>query len=782
MICFKKDPGLRKGATELLKHPWLTKTEISKTIKPKIETPKPVLKKEEPKKEEAPKKIELKKDLSKFSEDNEWETPSPIKKEEKVVLKDSPVKKTGILSKFSEDSDDSPIPKKNNSISKWTEEEDEKSSTIVKGDDIAKKLKEMKITPSQSVPIVKKKIDLSKFKDSEEEPKKIQAPNSPGTPILVREAKNKDLKKWSEMKEEDDDQIFKKPPKKIEIKKQADDFDEVSFGEDFLKDQFEKNGINVDKHFEEELKQIISTIQKESPKEDIQSNCEKLLKISEDPQHKKNFDTLVGQTCLIPIIEVLSYFEEDEILLPILKLLKVITKDSVPNQETLALIGAFPKIMKFSSYRYSKQVREESNLLIYYLCMETKSSNGVQMFIASAGLPILSQFLKHSPKDIENDEKTREIIIRTVKLILYIINLTVGRNHKRDFCRLFSESDLIKELCNIINGIDRFEKNFWTDIFTIFHIFSTNGDSVVKQHLKKGETLKSLYLVVAKTTPEQKLLLYNTLKNLTIEPSTDHEFTGAGLLKVMVKEFSSLLIDKNIHQSQSLIQKIYFQVVNIFINICVGRVVEKKEQENNIIAEEGIIPLLIDAIKKKLPLHDCNLRLLSKLATGSQIAKSKFLESGGIEFFFECLSNSLFTNYQAMILDKLHLMLYNNSNIVEPILLKNTKVIASCFIEKKIELLEPFAKIISASKKSSSSFTTYKSLISTLQDWLLKFEDPNVLMKLLKILTNLFQNAENKEAFWTKEFQNTLDKLLKKGTHMVKKLVSDLIKTKENYF
>lgn len=637
----------------------------------------------------------------------------------------------------------------------------------------------MKITSGTSSPI-KKKLDLSKFKEEDDDPpvKKVQTPPSPGTPILVREAKNKDMKKWSELKEEeDDDNLFSKL-KKVEIKtKTFEEIDEIT-AEDFLKD--EKNTTNFD--IEDELKHLLSKIAKESKKEDIINSCQKLLEMYEDAQYKKKLDTLIGQICLIPIIEVLSTFEEDEILIPILKLLKAITKDSVTNQETLALIGAFPKIMKFSSYKYSKQVRKESNLLIYYMCMETKSSNGVQMFIASAGLPILSQFLKHSPIDIEKDENTREIIIRTVKLILFIINLTVGRNHKRDFCRLFSESDLIKELCNIINSIDYFEQKFWTDIFQIFYVFSTNGDSVVKLHLKKSETLKSLYSVVVKTTSEQKLLLYNTLKNLTIEPSSDHEFNGAGLLKVMVKEFDLLLKDKNIHTSQSLIQKIYFQVVNILINICVGRVVEKKEQENNIISEEAITPLLIDAIRRKLPLHDCNLRLLSKLSTGSQITKSKFLEAGGIEFFFESLTNPLFNNYQAMILDKIHAMLYNNSGIVEPILLKNIKTISSLFIDKKIELLDPFSKIIAISKKASISFSSYQSLTLTLQDWLTKIEDPNVLMKLLKILTNLFQNSTVKESFWTKDFQNTLDKLSKKGSHMVKKLVQDLIKTKENYF
>jgi hypothetical protein len=106
----------------------------------------------------------------------------------------------------------------------------------------------------------------------------------------------------------------------------------------------------------------------------------------------------------------------------------------------LALVGGFPKIMKFADSRYSYEIRNEASILICQMANQDENgkigrsikdkeikTNGVQMFISSGGLTDLSKFLYYDWSSF-SAPLGKKIIFRTIDLSLNVINLQVVRD------------------------------------------------------------------------------------------------------------------------------------------------------------------------------------------------------------------------------------------------------------------------------------------------------------------------------------------------------------------
>jgi serine/threonine protein kinase len=704
MFCFKKDPGLRKGATELLKHPWISKTEIPKQITPKKEV-KPVV---------------------------------PVKTTKDV----SPIAKKDILSKFKEDDDEpivrkimSPSPSKTLSgpIKKpldesWDDDDDSfssGSSTISKGSQIVKKLQEMKIGKPQEKDWRQEAIAES--------------------PLNVLQGKSKSIAKWTE--DDDDKGLVVKKGLRISLKKETNEVNEDELEQAFEQEAQDLGGdFNADKQHEDEFLRVLTTLVTQSSEADIKKSLEKLLEFAQDNSLQKIFNLFMRNTCLIPIVDILVASKNEAIQTCILKLLRIISKDNKETQENLALIGAFPKIMKFSSIEYAKGVRQEANRFIYYLCMESKNMHGIQMFIASAGLPVLTKFLKHSANDIKADVASQEMISRSLDIILHLLNLTAGKNHKRDFCRLFSESDILIEFYNILNNLKTFD-TMGQSIFAICNIFSSYGDKVVKQGMSGKEIMKSLFGCYSKVKPDQKLMILTIIRNLTYE--VPELLVATGVLSVLVAELKVLLQSKDIMVSGSMSQKMYFPIMNSLFALCVGPLQLGREVENETVAKEGIIPLLFDTIQKKLQPLDISVRLMNKLSLASPSTSQMFVNANGVQFLFAILKSSEMAAYHAGILDKIVAFLSRNSEETSKVLLQkeNIKIVCDVFKERNIELVAPFFNIIARSNKAATLFSMDANFLGVFEKWLNHFKDPKDLKRMIEVLDKLYENCEAKPKF-----------------------------------
>lgn len=82
------------------------------------------------------------------------------------------------------------------------------------------------------------------------------------------------------------------------------------------------------------------------------------------------------------------------------------------------------------------------------------------------------------------------MVYRALDIIAQVINLRSSRDHKNDFCRLFSASGLVTHLSKLLialltvsnNNTDIKAKTYLEKVISIFTTFSS-GDSVVKLHM-----------------------------------------------------------------------------------------------------------------------------------------------------------------------------------------------------------------------------------------------------------------------------------------------------------
>lgn len=205
MYCFKKDLPFRWSAKQLLLHPWIARIE-----KPKIEEKPKVV---ETKKDD-PKKSELAAKLAKFAQDDEEDDVKwPDEGEDDV--------------KWPDDEEDE----------KWPDDEDE-NQTIVKGNDIAKRLQQLKLLDRKDS---FSSIDSDTKSDTIVKGNSIQRrilamTKTPQDNILAKEVKKTKEKKTTWIDDDEDDEFSfakgKKLTLQLNLKKDNDDQEEEEKGFD----------------------------------------------------------------------------------------------------------------------------------------------------------------------------------------------------------------------------------------------------------------------------------------------------------------------------------------------------------------------------------------------------------------------------------------------------------------------------------------------------------------------------------------------------------------------
>eukprot|EP01080_Neovahlkampfia_damariscottae_P007359 gene7359-11681_t len=764
MYCFKKDLDLRWSAKQLLSHPWIVRNE-----KPKEDKKKKV----EPPKKEEPKKVDLASKLAKFAKDEEDEEPA-----------------------WPEDGEDE----------KWPDDDDEVPQTIVKGNDIVKKLQQLKLDDKKS-----SKFDSFSSNDSDSikydtvvkgnsiQRRIIAMNKKPQESIIQKEVKT-NQKKNSWLDDDDDEEFSFAKGKKLTLQlntKKDEPEDDKGFDEDLMElFQTESSGFDDLTQLKEvEAKQLYKILSLDSSDSKIREATKKLIELYGDPKLKSMLNFLVSNNCVIPILDVLYNNKNSDIVLLILKLLNMISKDDVPFQETLALVGGFPKIMKFSDIKYSLDIRNEASILICSMVNQDDTgkirrstnnkdeakTNGVQMFISSGGLTVLSKFLAYDWKKFTT--VGRDIIFRIIDLSLNVINLQVSRNHKRDFCRLLTEGNFVPPLSSIIANWDKLNNQLYLKkILSIYSTFSASGDSFVKLHMVQNHSsMQALYNIMDKVSEEFKLMIIQTLKNLSLDTTIQTAFVATGALKVLVQELAIALKKENIRDLESSSYKSFSQIVNALCNICGNVRVSNKENET--IAKEGVVPLLFFAIEKKLPLHDFTLRLLIGFSHANSITRNELLKNDGVQFFYNCLSRPEFLSWSPSMLEAIYTMLSLKKKELEPIIMKqrNIDIISDIFKNESksrfVSLLENFFKIINILPKVCKKFSEDSKFVACFGKHLGKLSDPKQLKNALKIISALFRASDNVSDFKNNELYNAVKNLSKNDKRLlVKKMAVGLLK------
>ena len=244
-------------------------------------------------------------------------------------------------------------------------------------------------------------------------------------------------------------------------------------------DSWDELDFKVDKISEVQtiIDDYISKIEPLQTSEDICKTCEDFIKfksMSNESDYVTALNRNLSKRSLISVFQILEneeHLEEESVILKLLEFINILLLDMEPQyKEQLCLIGAFPKVTKFSAPQHSAILRMESIKFLYNMCLDNKSN--LRMFIASEGVKTLVKFLSVSIQSGKNALNARNLppldyyssmdapqnitfktLFLTIDLIDMVLRLQSSQTDKNDFCRLFSMHEFLIRTSGIFKSL-----------------------------------------------------------------------------------------------------------------------------------------------------------------------------------------------------------------------------------------------------------------------------------------------------------------------------------------
>jgi serine/threonine protein kinase len=504
------------------------------------------------------------------------------------------------------------------------------------------------------------------------------------------------------------------------------EFEEIDFEEDPMRDQVAKQAA--------EIMRLIRLLKPQERDSVILNACKKLIVIfQENPAHRQHFITHHG---VIPIMEMLEV-SSPEVIQAVLQVVNEIIRNDVKFQENLSLVGLIPIMMKFASSNQTHPIRVEAAMFVRQICATSKMT--LQMFISCGGLPILVGLLD-PPYDTN-----QELLNTAIEGIFRVFSLNTVQN---DFCRLFAKFNLLPRLINVLQfccSVDT-SPNAATNtqrIANIFLVFATNGDQIVKEAMSDIAVLRGIIRLL-KTKPEradqqaeyQKLVitLLKCIRNLSMASSCLDNLDQAGTIAALVP---FLVSDKASQETKNT-------VLHTMFYLCL---VNRERQEQAVLV--GIIPYLQSVARTKSPLKQFALPIYCDLAHSSNITRAELKKHKGVEFYLELLNENYWSTY---VVKCLAVWLSHDMPHVESVLLKPANftllinVFQSSRKDKFENLLEPFLDMISKSVNLNRALARSSLFVMEIIERI-KYPKAIVRKNLLNMLKQLFDKHDNKRQF-----------------------------------
>lgn len=465
-----------------------------------------------------------------------------------------------------------------------------------------------------------------------------------------------------------------------------------------------------------------------------------LLQISEELMNCFNLfsetkSVIISAHGVLPILEILEDCMRLDIVLNLLKIVNAIIFNDEDVQENLCFVGGIPRINKFASKKFPREIRLEAAAFVRQ--MYQTSTLILQMFVSAGGLSVLVDFLED---DYDDD---RELVLIGVNGIWSVFELQ-GSTPKNDFCRILSRNSVLEPLSLVLNRVlnEQSESSEHRElaelcegrIASIFFIFS-QAENYVKELVAEVTVLRRVLKNLKKMSPAPQVTMLKFIKNLSMLSTTIDPLHNSNAIDVLTE-----LLNDGMNKDQ--FREISNQILNTIYNLC--RLSKTRQEEAALV---GIIPILVKIVKQeKTPVKEFALPILCDMAHSSRAARRELWQNKGLVFYTSLLSDPY---WQVTALDAIFTWLQEETSKVEDHLLENQKfttAIVQAFTSSKSttfeNLLEPLQKLLRLSPPLAASMARSQLLFDVIGQKL-NHAKPAIRLNLLRIIGSICDATDN---------------------------------------
>jgi len=174
----------------------------------------------------------------------------------------------------------------------------------------------------------------------------------------------------------------------------------------------------------------------------------------------------------------------------------------------LCQFGLIPKVGNFANSEF-KDIRDKSMLFLKEFCHPSHSNRLLRrMFLASGGIKLLVELL--DPNRFKREED-RETIFSTIDCMMMVMESP--RHPKKDFCRLFTQHNLLRHLVIVLRQCARDDddevKRYAEKCANLFQMFAQYGknDQIVQKELLRKIVLKRILTIVHEHVDDKERML-----------------------------------------------------------------------------------------------------------------------------------------------------------------------------------------------------------------------------------------------------------------------------------
>jgi serine/threonine protein kinase len=459
-----------------------------------------------------------------------------------------------------------------------------------------------------------------------------------------------------------------------------------------------------------------------------------LLQISEDLMNcfgmfSETKGVIISAHGVLPILEILEDCKRLDVVLNLLKIVNAIIFNDEEVQENLCFVGGIPKINKFASKKFPREIRLEAAAFVRQ--MYQTSTLILQMFVSAGGLSVLVDFLED---DYDDD---RELVLIGVNGIWSVFELQ-GSTPRNDFCRILSRNSVLEPLSLILNRVlnepaDSGEQRELAElcearIASIFFIFS-QAESYVKELVAERTVLHRVLKNIKRMSPAHQITMLKFIKNLSMLSTTLDALHNSNAMDVL-----SDLLSNGVDGPHS--REMSNQILNTIYNLC--RLSKRRQEDAALV---GIIPILMRIVKQdKTPVKEFALPILCDMAHSSRAARRELWQNKGLVFYVSLLSDPY---WQVTALDAIFTWLQEETSKVEDHLLDSQKfttgIIAALASSKSASfenLLEPLQKLLRLSPALAASMAQSQQLWDIVSQKL-SHNKPAIRLNLLRIIGSI---------------------------------------------
>ncbi len=471
----------------------------------------------------------------------------------------------------------------------------------------------------------------------------------------------------------------------------------------------------------------------------VMQDDDALLQISEDLMHffdlfSETKSVIISAHGVLPILEILEDCLRLDIVLNLLKIVNAIIFNDEEVQENLCFVGGIPKINKFASKKFPREIRLEAAAFVRQ--MYQTSTLILQMFVSAGGLTVLVDFLED---DYDDD---RELVLIGVNGIWSVFELQ-GSTPKNDFCRILSRNSVLEPLSLVLNRVlnepsDSGDQKELADlcegrIASIFFVFS-QAENYVKELVAERTVLHRVLKNLKRMAPAHQVTMLKFIKNLSMLSTTLDALHNSNAIDVLAELLSNSMNKPHFREMSN-------QILNTIYNLC--RLSKRRQEDAALV---GIIPILIKIVKQeKTPVKEFALPILCDMAHSTRAARRELWQNKGLAFYVSLLSDPY---WQVTALDAIFTWLQEETARVEDHLLENqnfTSAIVAALTSSKStsfeNLLEPLQKLLRLSPPLAASMARSAQLFETLGQKL-GHNKPAIRLNLLRIIGSICDSTE----------------------------------------